>query len=172
MIHIVKQVMSINDTNFVATFFKDITFGVLYEQLRAQEKFKNVMTKTLQYKLWTPIQNVILTCQDLQKSGKLEQFEANDETKELSLKIRSTIIQSKSALYKLEDIRDWIDIYDDKFKVKNLKFDVCKTIKTIIDVMNFRVESQQINLEFEARFYIDDFQRQNDLLLMERSMFR
>lgn len=130
------------------------------------------MTKTLQYKLWTPIQNVILTCQDLQKSGKLEQFEANDETKELSLKIRSTIIQSKSALYKLEDIRDWIDIYDDKFKVKNLKFDVCKTIKTIIDVMNFRVESQQINLEFEARFYIDDFQRQNDLLLMERSMFR
>ena len=110
------------------------------------------MTKTLQYKLWTPIQNVILTCQDLQKSGKLEQFEANDETKELSLKIRSTIIQSKSALYKLEDIRDWIDIYDDKFKVKGLKFDVCKTIKTIIDVMNFRVESQQINLQFEARF--------------------
>ena len=52
MIHIVNQVMSVNDTEYVATFFKDITFGVLYEQIKAQESFKNVITRTIQSKLW------------------------------------------------------------------------------------------------------------------------
>ena len=48
MIQIVNKEITINGSDFVATFFKDITFSVLYEQIRAQDQFKDLFTKALQ----------------------------------------------------------------------------------------------------------------------------
>ena len=37
LIYIVNQQVKINDLQQTLTFFKDITFGVLYEQIKAKE---------------------------------------------------------------------------------------------------------------------------------------
>jgi hypothetical protein len=39
----VRQTAFINDEEYTLTFFKDITFGVLYEQMKAQEELKNMV---------------------------------------------------------------------------------------------------------------------------------
>lgn len=37
LVQIVKKDIKINGVKYMATFFKDITFSVLYEQMRAQD---------------------------------------------------------------------------------------------------------------------------------------
>lgn len=47
MVQIDKNYIKINGIIYAATFFKDITFSVLYEQMRAQDQFKKLFTDTL-----------------------------------------------------------------------------------------------------------------------------
>ena len=47
MVQIDKNYTKINGIIYAATFFKDITFSVLYEQMRAQDQFKKLFTDTL-----------------------------------------------------------------------------------------------------------------------------
>ena len=70
-------------------------------------------------------------------------------------------------MYKLVDIRDWIDFFDGKLKIKRVKFDVTKTFQSIMDIMNFRAGLMNVQLEFEAIFSLFDDQGdygQDDLL--------
>lgn len=41
----------INGKQFTLTFLKDITFGVLYEQIKAQDHLKKMVNKTLSQKI-------------------------------------------------------------------------------------------------------------------------
>ena len=56
------------------TFFKDVTFGVLYEQIKAKEQLKNVINSTLQQNIGRPLKAVISTCEQLKSSDQIEQL--------------------------------------------------------------------------------------------------
>ena len=65
LIYILRQTAFINDEEYTLTFFKDITFGVLYEQVKAQEELKNMIHSTLQQKISIPLQACVKSCQNL-----------------------------------------------------------------------------------------------------------
>lgn len=141
----------------MATFFKDITFSVLYEQMRAQDQFKKLFTDTLQSKLWQPIESMVRSCEELRKSEKLRQFEReSDEENTLSSTLSQAIIQSKSSLFRLLDIRDWLDFFDGTLSVRNFRFDVVETLQTIKDIVNYRADLGKVRIEFQAIFTVHD----------------
>ena len=47
LITIVNKQMMINGQRHTLTFLKDITFGVLYDQIKSQEELKNMINNTL-----------------------------------------------------------------------------------------------------------------------------
>ena len=77
LIYIVNQQVKINDEPQTLTFFKDITFGVLYEQIKAQDQLKGMLDNTLQNKIGNPLQSVVKTCQSVLQSQQLVMFEQN-----------------------------------------------------------------------------------------------
>ena len=62
----------INGNEFTLTFLKDITFGVLYEQIKAQDHLKRMINKTLQQKIQMPLQTIASTCKDVVKTDELK----------------------------------------------------------------------------------------------------
>lgn len=47
LFYITSQDILFNDELSTITYFKDITFGVLYEQIKAQQQLQNMITNTL-----------------------------------------------------------------------------------------------------------------------------
>jgi hypothetical protein len=47
--------MTINDKQYIMTFIKDITFGVIHEQVKAREKLKNIIVDTLKKNIGQPL---------------------------------------------------------------------------------------------------------------------
>lgn len=85
--------MKINDTPQTLTFFKDITFGVLYEQIKAQHQLKDMLDNTLQDKIGYPLQSVVKTCQNVLQSNQLVMFEEDQiESNPLRKKLDSVVI--------------------------------------------------------------------------------
>jgi hypothetical protein len=56
-------------------FFKDVTFGVLYEQIKANQKLQTMISDTLSYKLSEPLDTLLSSC---------EHIEDNEEIKKVS----------------------------------------------------------------------------------------
>jgi hypothetical protein len=56
LIYIVTQDALYNDEACTITYFKDITFGILYEQMTAKIKMQSRISKNLQEKVAGPIQ--------------------------------------------------------------------------------------------------------------------
>ena len=61
----------INGEERILTFFKDITFGILYEQIKIQEDLRNIMNNTIHKKVSAPMQTVIKSCIRLEQSKEL-----------------------------------------------------------------------------------------------------
>lgn len=49
----------INGQEHTLTFLKDITFGVLYDQIKSQDELKSMINNTLQTKIGVPIKAVV-----------------------------------------------------------------------------------------------------------------
>ena len=47
LVYIVNKELTINDEVHTFTFLKDITFGILYEQIKAQEELRNMVNNTI-----------------------------------------------------------------------------------------------------------------------------
>jgi hypothetical protein len=56
-------------------FFKDVTFGVMYEQIKGKELLQNMIDSTLYNKLSSPLKRVVDTCQNFERSSQLIKFE-------------------------------------------------------------------------------------------------
>jgi hypothetical protein len=52
----------INDELHNLTFIKDITFGVLYEQIKAQQNLKSIVNTTLKKKIGVPLYMAVNAC--------------------------------------------------------------------------------------------------------------
>ena len=57
-----------------------------------------------------------------------------------------------------------MDYFDGNLKLKMVKFDIMSTIKSIIDITNFRANLLNVKIDFEANFSSNDDQGRNDLL--------
>ena len=62
LIHIINKSAMLNGVEYTLTFLKDVTFGVLYEQIKAQDHLKRMINKTLQQKIQMPLQTIVTTC--------------------------------------------------------------------------------------------------------------
>ena len=75
LVYIQRQTAFINDEEYILTYFKDITFGVLYEQIKAKEELKNMIHSTLQQKIAIPLQACIASCETFKNSRELQIIE-------------------------------------------------------------------------------------------------
>ena len=57
----------INDKPEKIIFFKDVTFGVLYEQIKASQKLSNIINETMNQKIGVPLTALVKTCESIQK---------------------------------------------------------------------------------------------------------
>ena len=55
LIQIVNKEVKLSNKPHVLTFLKDVTFGVLYEQIKAQDNLKRMVNNTLQQKIGWPL---------------------------------------------------------------------------------------------------------------------
>ena len=60
--------------------------------------------------------------------------------------LNQAIIQSKSSLFKLLDIRDWIAFFEGDLTINSVKFDVIKAMQTVKDIMNYRANLMNMNI--------------------------
>ena len=74
----------INGQMFTVTFFKDITFGVLFEQIKAKEHLKKMINMTLKQKIQMPLWTIINACQSMVNSDELKRFEVARGNKKIS----------------------------------------------------------------------------------------
>ena len=71
-------------------FFKDVTFGVLYEQVKSKELLQNMIANTLYNKIASPLEMVVDTCKQLKLSTVLRDLESTlnlEEENKLSSKL-------------------------------------------------------------------------------------
>ena len=62
LVLVISKPVFINDEEHVMTVFKDITFGVLYEQIKAKEQLQNMIDETMYKKIGVPLKMVVETC--------------------------------------------------------------------------------------------------------------
>ena len=59
LIYVIKQEVSINEEAHIMTLFKDITFGVLYEQIKAKEQLQNMIDDAVYQNILNPLNDVM-----------------------------------------------------------------------------------------------------------------
>ena len=59
-------------------FFKDVTFGILYEQFKASEKLQNIINETINDKIGLPLDSLVNTCNYVQNSDELQDMQINN----------------------------------------------------------------------------------------------
>ena len=74
LIYIIKQEVKINDQPHVMTLFKDITFGVLFEQIKAKQQLQNVIEYTVYKNITDPLREAFETCRSLTENNEFQEF--------------------------------------------------------------------------------------------------
>jgi hypothetical protein len=74
LIYVINQEVIFNEEISMITFFKDITFGVLYEQVKAQQQLQNAISSAIQSKMGKPLNNIVNHCKQLELSNQMKQF--------------------------------------------------------------------------------------------------
>jgi hypothetical protein len=64
----VTQEVLFNEEISTVTYIKDITFGVLYEKVKVQNKLKDVLTNTLHKKMGAPLDTIVKNIETLESS--------------------------------------------------------------------------------------------------------
>ena len=113
LVYIVQQEILFNDEVSTITYFKDITFGVLYEQIKAKQQLQNMITNTLQEKIGEPLYSVIKHCKAIEEDPIIN--EEDDLFREFMVKIRSTRKLASIISFKLKDMKDWQLLNQGKF---------------------------------------------------------
>ena len=92
------QEVIFNEEISTITYFKDITFGVLYEQVKAQQSLQTSISSALQQKMGIPLKNIIRNCQGLEESENLKKFE-KDNGMTFRKQIKNTRMVSNLMVY-------------------------------------------------------------------------
>ena len=58
LVYIINQEIEFNEEPVTITFFKDITFGILYEQMMAQDDLQKIITNNLDQKIGSKLKKI------------------------------------------------------------------------------------------------------------------
>ena len=136
-------------------YFKDVTFGVLYEQIKGKELLQNMIDSTLYNKLSRPLEIVVDMCQNFERSSELIKFEQSlnlHQDQLLSTKLCSIIYQSQLMIFRLKDMRDWSLLNRCAFNKNIVKFEM---YHTLLDVKNLAIKMakpKNITIHFDTYF--------------------
>ena len=75
LIYIVNQEVEFDEEPVTITFFKDITFGVLYSQIIAQDELQSIITRNLDTKIGNKLDKISVNVQSLIHDKSLKKFE-------------------------------------------------------------------------------------------------
>lgn len=78
LIHIIKQQIIYNDEPHEIAYIKDVTFGVLYEQSKAQDYLQSMIIKTCEQRISLPLGTMVKCCTKLQNSNELRLIERHN----------------------------------------------------------------------------------------------
>ena len=65
LVNIVIKDIMINDKPEKILFFRDVTYGVLYEQIKASQKLSNIINETMNMKIGVPLTALVKTCESI-----------------------------------------------------------------------------------------------------------
>jgi len=74
-VYIINQEIEFNEEPVTITFFKDITFGILYEQMMAQDDLQKIIINTLDQKIGQKLKKISENTHNLSKDKYLLKFE-------------------------------------------------------------------------------------------------
>ena len=157
LIYITSKQVYINDELHTLTIIKDITFGVLFEQLKAQQNLRSIVKTTLRKKIGVPLQVVISSCQNILNSDSpLLDAQVNQEIP-IRDNLQAMILQCRSVVFKLNDMSDWQAIQLGNFRRKNICFSLEKVIQDIHSFMTSKT-CLKINLyaNFDSQLHLGD----------------
>lgn len=144
------------------TFIKDITFGVIHEQVKARERLKNIVVGTLKKNIDEPLTSLISNCEVLKDSDELQGFENTPIVKNLREKLNLVLLESKSIRLNIDDMQDWVAIINGNLKTKNVSFDLENSLNFVQDLMMQRAGNKNLEFIFEA--YFDQEEKRPSLL--------
>ena len=125
-------------------FIKDITFGVLYEQICAKDKLNHIVYNTCQQKMGLPLSNIIKSCNRLANSKELMQIEQKQGGQSnLRNELNVMKIHSKSIIMQFKDMNDWQKLQSGKFVRKNIKFNMEECLNEVVDMMKYKANIAQ-----------------------------
>ena len=71
LVHMICQNVFVNDKPFKILYIQDVTFGVLYEQVKASEQLKNLINTLINNKIGEPLETLIQTSKMIEASQDL-----------------------------------------------------------------------------------------------------
>jgi signal transduction histidine kinase len=117
-------------------YFKDVTFGVLYEQIKAQKSFQEIINATISHEMRNPLNSIISNCSLLESDPTLNE---KARKKVNTMKISCNLLTSF-----LHDLIDWTQIKLDKFNKKSERFNIRQTFDDVIKMMKFKADIKEI----------------------------
>ena len=77
LIHIICQDVHVDDKLSKIMFIKDVTFGVLYEQVKASQKLGNMINTLINNKIGQPLETLIKTSKIIEQNQELDSQRPN-----------------------------------------------------------------------------------------------
>ena len=141
---IIKKAIKYDGEDAFIVYFKDVTFGVLYEQIKAQKSFQEIINATISHEMRNPINSIISNCSLLENDPSLsEKAKSRLKTVNVSCNLLTSF---------LHDLIDWTQIKLGKFNQKITQFDLKEMFEDIIKMMKFKADFKSIfcRVEFKS----------------------
>ena len=155
MIYIINQEIEFNEEPVTISFFKDITFGILYEQIMAQDELQKIITNNLDQKIGQKLKKISENVIDLSRDKSLQKFEQDyPNPVGISKQLDIMGILSRMMLYSIGDVKDWQALKQGRFANNKHAFNLDEALNEINDIVNFHLKSHNktITLILEAHF--------------------
>ena len=104
LICIVTQELFYNDHYQHIAYIKDVTFGVLYEQIRAQDYLQTMLNNALQHRIGLPLDFMIKSCKKVEDSNELRLIEKHNDLSSLREELQLMKTQSQLIIYSFKDL--------------------------------------------------------------------
>ena len=143
---IFKKKIKYDGEDAYIVYFKDVTFGVLYEQIKAQKSFQEIINATISHEMRNPLNSIISNCSLLEGDSNLNEKQRK--------RLKTMRISCNLLTSFLHDLIDWTQIKLGKFNKKVEYFNIRSTFNDIIKMMKFKADMKNIFCKVEFQ---DDF---------------
>lgn len=152
LIHIIKQQITYHDEPHEIAYIKDVTFGVLYEQSKAQDYLQSMIIKTCEQRVSLPLGTMVKCCTKLQGSNELKLIERHNPESTLRRELQIMKQHSKQIIFSFKDMMDWQSFKINKFEKKSIGFNLQEKMDEVISMMRFKAENQGIQLIYDPMY--------------------